>query len=191
MCQRYPDYKVFIRGVGDGPTGKEHIGMCSQLACFVRKDFWDQSAEMNDAETQLIMPVYATDFDYKHIFSKPFPYDNNVRTADEIALDEFRYFVNRYCGLYNDYYIMEENVYAFPLSDAIRCMNGVVNEDELRELLLRNNYTIRNDEVIVIAEDEDDYDDRDDYYGDDEPNIDNYVNNDDGAGRRDEPDEEW
>lgn len=41
MCVRYPDYLVTFHGIGPGPDGTgERLGCCSQLAMFVRMDFW-------------------------------------------------------------------------------------------------------------------------------------------------------
>lgn len=35
---RFPDYSVSFSGVGEGPSGTEHLGLCSQVAVFIRKD---------------------------------------------------------------------------------------------------------------------------------------------------------
>lgn len=39
VCERYPDYQVKYFGVGPGPEEFDHLGCCSQLGLFVRKDF--------------------------------------------------------------------------------------------------------------------------------------------------------
>ncbi|XP_018565094.1 uncharacterized protein LOC108906313 [Anoplophora glabripennis] len=35
---RFPDYTVSFSGIGEGPQGTEHLGQCSQMAVFIRKD---------------------------------------------------------------------------------------------------------------------------------------------------------
>ncbi len=35
ICSKY-DYKVRYTGVGQGPTGTEHLGTCTQIAVFER-----------------------------------------------------------------------------------------------------------------------------------------------------------
>ncbi|XP_045472332.1 small RNA 2'-O-methyltransferase-like [Harmonia axyridis] len=39
---RFPEYEVSFFGVGKGPSGTEHLGCCSQMALFLRKDISDQ-----------------------------------------------------------------------------------------------------------------------------------------------------
>ncbi|KAG4078848.1 hypothetical protein HA402_007398 [Bradysia odoriphaga] len=41
ICTRFPDYKVAFYGIGPGPDGTEHLGCCSQMALFVRCDFYE------------------------------------------------------------------------------------------------------------------------------------------------------
>lgn len=38
---RYPEYLVSFHGIGPGPLDQSHLGCVSQLALFVRSDFWN------------------------------------------------------------------------------------------------------------------------------------------------------
>lgn len=38
VCTQYPDYYVEFYGIGPGPPGSEHLGCCTQMAVFVRRD---------------------------------------------------------------------------------------------------------------------------------------------------------
>lgn len=38
ITKRFPQYTVQFDGIGKGPEGTEHLGCCSQLAVFIRKD---------------------------------------------------------------------------------------------------------------------------------------------------------
>lgn len=38
ICTQYPDYYVEFYGIGPGPPGSEHLGCCTQMAVFVRRD---------------------------------------------------------------------------------------------------------------------------------------------------------
>lgn len=39
---RYPQYVVYCKGIGPGPSGTEHLGCCSQMALFIAKDYQKQ-----------------------------------------------------------------------------------------------------------------------------------------------------
>ncbi|KAG5874738.1 hypothetical protein JTB14_011979 [Gonioctena quinquepunctata] len=43
IVSRFPDYTVSFSGIGEGPSGTEHLGGCSQMAVFVRKDLLHNS----------------------------------------------------------------------------------------------------------------------------------------------------
>lgn len=158
VCQRYPEYKVFICGVGEGPVGREHVGKCSQLACFVHKDLWDEMPSPFDNTRQrstsstkpLTMPIYITAYDYHLIHHREFPFDVELRSHDEIVVDEFKYFVNRYISFYDQYYDDEKKMYTFPLGEVFGSINGVANVKELRDILQEHKYNINaNDEVVI------------------------------------------
>lgn len=43
ICTQYPDYYVEFYGIGPPPPGQEHLGHCSQMAVFVRRDLLTDS----------------------------------------------------------------------------------------------------------------------------------------------------
>lgn len=102
------------------------------------------------------MPVYETNHIYKLVHRKEYPFDIELRSNDEIILDEFKYFINRYTGHYDLYFDEDKQIYAFPLMDAYNDINQAADIDELREILRNNKYKITEEDVILIdpADDE-------------------------------------
>lgn len=63
ICTRFPDYKVAFHGIGPGPKGSENLGCCSQLALFVRIDFFELTSGVGTEENDIYhynnQPYYA------------------------------------------------------------------------------------------------------------------------------------
>lgn len=54
LCLRYPEYIVSFHGIGPGPEDQSHLGCVSQLALFVRSDFWHATSH---SATEAIIPA--------------------------------------------------------------------------------------------------------------------------------------
>lgn len=75
-------YTVSFTGVGDGPTGTEHLGRCSQVAIFVKND--------EHCENRGIIPVGQQA--YVKIISCIHPYKQK-RSVEECLVEELEYYI--------------------------------------------------------------------------------------------------
>lgn len=79
LCLRYPDYMVSFHGIGPGPLDKSHLGCVSQLALFVRSDFWHATGQ------PAIEPITPAPFiDLNTITEINFEDTNLSETSEEI-----------------------------------------------------------------------------------------------------------
>lgn len=160
----------------------ETLGKCSQVAIFVRNDILqssiDETTEISssllEADSEVIFPVEK--FDYKLLFRKEFPYDNDKRTTEEKILDDVHYYINRNL----DTYLNEDtNISEIPITEIFRCVRDATDIDELRTII-RTKFVINENDCIESAVQYDEISD----YGDDEidsvnkENIDNNRQND-------------
>ncbi|XP_044762009.1 small RNA 2'-O-methyltransferase-like [Coccinella septempunctata] len=166
---RFPEYNVVCLGVGKGPKGTEHLGCCSQLALFVRKDILDHSnqqltsnctcgaqdeeenCEKCNPKKPLGICTYMTASKkftcikendlrfYKHIYKTDYQYIDDDNRTDEEKLLE----------------IMRKNIsYQAPVADGccfiplhkiISTYNlGVlISEEEAESILIRYGYNVK------------------------------------------------
>lgn len=156
---------MFTDGIGNGPEGHEDLGKCSQLACFIRSDFWDESEAGNPAPMPVSTtddattaagppsstpPMYETIYNYQLIHKYEYAFDVELRSNERIILDEAQYFFNRHLYQYDMYFDDGGNVYKFPLDDVFLMNNAALNIDELRSLLRIDGYKIDEQDVVVI-----------------------------------------
>lgn len=75
ICERYPDYRFNICGMGEIPSNEEKkLGKCSQMVIFARKDMIEilnnelaEPAQQNDrSNSDVIFPIEK--FTYKLLF---------------------------------------------------------------------------------------------------------------------------
>lgn len=141
--------------MGNGPDGEEHLGMCSQLACFVHQNALDENT-ITIAGTGLdhidetAMPVYETIYSYRELHKYDYPFEIELRTEHEIILDEVKYFINRYLNSFEYYFNHEKNLYEFPLKDLYNSIKEAPDIDELRAILLDDEYKISSDDKITV-----------------------------------------
>lgn len=155
LCERYPEYKVFICGVGNGPDGQEHLGMCSQLACFVHQNALDEntiaiSGTGLDHIDESAMPIYETIYNYRELHKHSYPFSIELRSQHEIILDEVKYFINRYTYTFDYYFNSEKNIYEFPLKHVYNAIKEAPDIDELRDILRDDEYNISSDDNIIV-----------------------------------------
>lgn len=157
---------MFIDGIANAPKGHEGLGKCSQLACFVRSDFWVESDGKNPAALPASTtgdttakvpaepssrPIYETICNYQFIHKYEYPFDVELRSDEQIILDEAKYIFNRHLYLYELYFDNDENVYKFPLSDIFLMNNAAPNMDELRKVLRIEGYKFDENDAVVIS----------------------------------------
>lgn len=153
-----------MNGIGNGPDGSEKLGKCSQIACFIRKDIANESvvvatevqeASDNDLPSNQTEPLYETIYNYQMIKEYQFPFNIELRTPNEIILDEVKYYFDRYLYLYDDYFDYETNLYEFPLNDVYVAIKEAPDINELRDII-RENFSITADDIIRMSPPEDD-----------------------------------
>lgn len=145
--------------MGDVPENTDKtLGQCSQMATFVRKDmlqFLNKDVTNNEAtpsislieiDPDVIFPIEK--YNYKLLFSKIFPYDQDARTNEEKIMDDAKYFINRH--LYDDdgYFNDEKNICEFPVIEIFQCVHEAADLNEFRTILCKEFVINENDCVV-------------------------------------------
>lgn len=120
IVKKYPQYNVCFEGIGEGPSGTEHLGCCSQMAIFrhmapdqISKDvslftfFRNNFHYFHDFRNILYFFQVKASQPYKLCDSFTYPYRPDTRNAEEKFMDELRYRINRV--FINRLFINEEN----------------------------------------------------------------------------------
>ncbi|XP_031639577.1 small RNA 2'-O-methyltransferase [Contarinia nasturtii] len=186
ICCRYPNYRFGLFGAGELPfeVADKSLGQCSQAAIFVRKDMLELLNE--DTPDGIAPPLVVTDsevvfpiekFDYKLLFSKKFPYDEDDRSYEEKIIDDVHYFINRNL----DTYLNEErNICEFPITEIFHCVRDVANIDELRTII-RAEFVVNENDCVEKALPENDDSEISDYDYDYDANKENDTNSLNGS----------
>ena len=150
ICERYPNYRVAIFGVGEVPEDSPDLGPVSQFALFVRKDILNMPLT---AELEELPADTSPDRQYEEIYAVDFPLRRDDRTLDQKIFDEASFYINQF-RTFELYHNPERLIYQIPLQ---RILEGIVSvtesADDLRRVLLTNGHVIE-DEFIVVPEDD-------------------------------------
>lgn len=192
ICERYPDYRFNIIGIGELPPGTdENLGKCSQMACFIRLDILEnrlnhtkESIEQPSEQQQnIIVPFPIEKFPYKLLFSKPFPFDQDARSVEEKIMDDVKYFINRHLSADDPYFKEDRDICEIPLANVLPFVHDVADLNELRTIVQKE-FVINQEDCIehkLIEEseyEESDFGNDDDDYNDntDQQNAANHQN---------------
>lgn len=160
VCTRYPNYRVNIAGIGSAPEGEESVGECSQMACFVRRDLLNEPqfvAETDTTEPE-VSPFPVEKFEYRLLFQNEFPISQDIRTNEEIIMDNVEYFFNRFIYKFDDeyYYNMDRDRYEFPLQQIYECVHEAPDYDELKRVVI-SKYCIEANDIVIVPVPNDEY----------------------------------
>lgn len=162
IVRNYPNYYVQIEGIGPPPKEvEEDVGCCSQMAFFVRKDFYESLS--NDVEVkmreQIEEEVLPSEY-HQLIASISYPHYKDDRTNAEKILDEAKYHVNRYLFDGDEYLNYEKNRYEVPLSTILPCCWEITQNQQEIEQAIKQFYTVENGCIIMSTEENlNDFDD--------------------------------
>lgn len=173
ICERYPNYRFSISGIGELPENvDDKLGKCSQMAIFVRKDMLEiLSNDSTDEPTSVISSFDPLDSEvvfpiekiqYELLFRKEFPFDCDTRTTREKMLDDVKYFINRHLHYDDPYFDEERDICVFPVEDIFRFVHDASDLDELRTII-RKEFVINGEDCVEskleVESDESDPDD--------------------------------
>lgn len=201
ICERYPDYRFTISGMGELPenTDEKH-GKCSQMACFVRKDMLsyltkntstDQIQMTPDAErdSDVIFPIEK--FPYNKLFTKDFPYDQDCRSREEKILDDVKYYLHRHLSVDDPYFNENQDNFEFPIKDIYNFVHDVTDLNELRTIVRKEFEINERDCIAQNLPEYSDFESNDDEYdNNDEPAV-ATENNEKSHGNANDEDESW
>lgn len=185
ICERYPDYRFSISGMGELPEGAdEKLGKCSQMVTFVRKDMLEillndgsndelsKSQPLEQPDSEVVFPIDKCN--YKLLYRKDYPYDQDIRSADEKILDDVKYFINRHLCEEGAYFDEDRNICEFPIENIFHFVHDVADMNELRKII-RKEFVINEKDCIeqnIPVDDDYELDQSDDDY----ENHDNHAN---------------
>lgn len=152
----YPNYYVQIEGIGPAPVEvKEDVGCCSQLALFVRKDFYESlSNDEKEIQPKTIIDETILASEYHELITTIiYPHYKDERSNAEKILDEAKYHVNRMSSS-DEYLNYDMNRYEVPLKTVLPCCWEITQNEEEIEAAIKQFYTIENG-CIVFNNDED------------------------------------
>lgn len=155
VVEAYPNYMFSTIGVGKPPKGFETVGNVSQIALFVRKDFFDM---------QLIDSLHSTSpsFDpkeaYKLLYSIDYPFSVDTRTDKEKVWSEVQFEIHRFKvdqdNSENDSY-SDQPGYKIPIAHLLARIHRVnATKDILFELFQENALEVDGDCVIIPESDD-------------------------------------
>lgn len=151
ICERYPNYRVAIFGVGDSPEGMPDYGPVSQIALFIRKDIQGLPL-VSELEDIYVEPNPETA--YKEIHSVDYPYYVDRRTIHEKIRDDADRFMKD-MKVYRKYYVKDKFSipYKIPFDKVLEAINEEYRSaDDLRYVLAQEKYDIV-DDCVIVAED--------------------------------------
>lgn len=142
VIRQYPDYKYEIKGVGNGPTGSEHLGCCSQMAIFTNQNFHHQHRpSLEQCSSYSLIDKYYY----------PAKIGNKLSREESIAMSA-EYYIRRYgnCQLKDE----DEDTVMLPLKMILNfteMRQYECTDKELRALLTNNGWTVleENEQLVV------------------------------------------
>lgn len=145
---RYPDYMVNFYGIGRGPEEHEHLGCVSQMAVFVRRDFWKLTEEpVTEIELDLPPDLGTLDLNdsdsdgiYKLVYKLEIPESRDRRTREQRILDDGNYQLNFLRSQEERFYNNKKGVLEIPLNMLYENINGRkdYNEADLKYILCKD-----------------------------------------------------
>lgn len=137
ICLRYPDYMVSMYGIGRGPTDHEHLGCVSQMALFVRRDFWrltENPVSVTDDLPPDLGALKLNDSDpegiYKLLYKLEIPEARDKRTRDQRILDDGNYQLNFLRSQEERFYNHRKGLLEIPLKMVYENINGAKDYSE-------------------------------------------------------------
>lgn len=185
MCQRYPDYRVSISGMGELPENSDKtLGKCSQMAVFVRKDMLEilsnnsteEIAPSSDRpDSDVVFPI--NKIQYELLFSKEYPYHCDTRSTEQKILDDVKYFIHRHLTADDVFFNEDRDICEFPVEEIFKFVHDADDLDEMRTIIRKEHVINDKDCVEQKLDDESDYEQDDDYddYDDQRPSSENIV----------------
>jgi hypothetical protein len=147
ICVRFPDYCVQYHGIGKAPEGHEHLGSCSQLGLFIRKDFL-QTLDASEGDVE-ITENRADVEAFKLIHSVSYPFFCDTRSRQEKILEECQYHINRFRWMEDRYFNCETGRIEIPMKHvSSACWELTDDTNEVHPIIL-NNFKTENDLVIL------------------------------------------
>lgn len=156
ICTRYPDYSVIFTGIGSAPEGFDHLGCCSQMAVFIRKDFakyletYDENHVIIEEESSEneSTPLIESHNDYKLIHSVTYPFFKDKRTFEEKLIDEIEYLMN--CRKYDDDYInYEADQIEIPFEHIAGGCYKITEDFDIIKKIVEKKYTLKDGHFIL------------------------------------------
>lgn len=169
------------------------------MACFVRLDILkllpkqsiDESSILpNDddlSDDEVIYPIEK--FPYKLLYKIDHPYENDPRDRTQVMIDDAKYFINRHLSNEGLYFNEDKNVYEFPIESMIPFIEEADDINELRCLLRKAEYSIDDNDCVVVQPEEDSESEHSDYYDDYYPETAEAIKTSDNANP--DEDEDW
>lgn len=163
IVSNYPNYHVQIEGIGPPPKEvNEDFGCCSQLALFVRKDFYESLSNDEEeckAKENIEEVILESEF-HRLVGSIAYPHYKDNRDNAEKIVDEAKYHVGRFINS-DEFLNTEKNQYEVPISSIMPCCWEITQNDSEIVEAIKQFYTVENSCIIVPHEDEEDYGDCD------------------------------
>lgn len=215
IVHKYPDYLIErISGVGGDESGQ--FGYCSQLAVFVRKDFYCDAnngkfaqISLEDDDTQASSRQYVLcqsgeedeeePGPYSVIISHKFPVRRDFRTREVKIFEEAKYYMEMLAQGTDSWYDEQDSCVALDkLMGFSRIQAHDVTQDELRNILTQNDYEVTTDimdglcVIVPFVPASQSSDEEEDYNINNIPPTQQQGGNDiNTAGEEEEEDEEW
>lgn len=166
------------------------------MATFVRNDMLQflndldapdkVTQSVDESDTEVVFPIEK--FEYKLLYSKDFPYDQDARTKEEKILDDVKYFINRHLYDEDPYFDSEKNICEFPVEEIFRFVHDASDLDEMRKII-RKEFVINDKDCVEHKLPEESDAEFSDYDNDYEDKDDVDEGNDDHAPVQD--DDDW
>ncbi|EFN87975.1 uncharacterized protein LOC105192258 isoform X2 [Harpegnathos saltator] len=142
IVRKYPNYTVSFHGICYGPVGTEHLGACTQMAIFERK----QEPIAPEAVIEGLEGFFET------IEIITYPFNEDKRTDTEKLVDEAKYYINFLA--HKD----EESLNLINLAEVNTFMSKYsISLETLREILYESGYIVEDREegpVIILSPEE-------------------------------------
>ncbi|KAK5649559.1 hypothetical protein RI129_000588 [Pyrocoelia pectoralis] len=128
IVTRFPNYTVSFRGIGQGPSGTEHLGCCSQMAIFIKNEKEDELAMNSESSFGICtyhsksnVMSFKTDQNsyYNLIDLIEYPYHKDERTVKQKISDELQYKISSLGRIGGRFYNEDRNRVEIPVVDLI------------------------------------------------------------------------
>ncbi|KAM7344280.1 hen1 methyltransferase isoform 3-T3 [Cochliomyia hominivorax] len=155
ICKTYTNYSVAFMGVGKPLAQHKKLGYSTQIAIFARNDMLDKPLNYEVIKRKPI----SHDKQYKVIYAKDYPHNEDTRSKEQKILDETNYYLNE-AKTVTKYYNLERCIYQIPWHYLMSFTQSLGStQSELLEILKKNNFQIEGDFIILPEYNEDDNDD--------------------------------